>query len=223
MMRRGLRLSSLRVLLAAGCVLCAAAGFAQTSKGVPNALQGFSENRNKPVQIEAASLEVRDREKIATFSGNVNVTQGDTNMKSRSLIVYYDQDAGPGGMKAAQPGPQGVQQIRRLEAKGGVVVTQKDQVATGDQGIFDMRANTVTLLGNVVVTKGKSVMQGARLVVNLDTGVSTVDAGKSNGPVRILIDQGDAKATSKDTKPETRSDTTRSSNSRDPIKLPALR
>ena len=52
-------------------------------------------------------------------------------------------------MKAAQaPAPGGgSQQIRRLEAKGGVIVTQKDQTATGDTGMFDMRANTVTLTG----------------------------------------------------------------------------
>ncbi len=195
-MTRGSFTTSLRIALVAACaalVLAGSAVLAQAPKGVPNALQGFSENRGKPVQIEAQSLEVRDRDKVATFSGNVNVTQGDTNMKTKSLVVFYDQEATPGAMKAAQPGPEGAQQIRRLEAKGGVVVTQKDQVATGDQGIFDMRANTVTLLGNVVVSKGKNVMRGERLVVNLDTGISTVDAGKGSGPVKMLIDPNDAR------------------------------
>ena len=48
-------------------------------------------------------------------------------------------------MPAAKPGPGGSSQISRLEAKGGVTVTQKDQTATGDTGLFDMKANTVTL------------------------------------------------------------------------------
>ena len=109
---------------------------------MPNALQGFSQNRDQPVHIEAASLEVRDKDKVATFSGNVVVTQGDTSMRCKSLVVFYDQEDGKGGktsMKAAQPGPGGKQQIRRLEAIGGVVVTQKDQTATGELGIFDMK------------------------------------------------------------------------------------
>ena len=38
-----------------------------------------------------------------------------------------------------------------------MVVTQKDQTATGDNGIFDMSANTVTLIGNVVVIKSQNV------------------------------------------------------------------
>jgi lipopolysaccharide export system protein LptA len=92
-------------------------------------------------------------------------------------------------MPAAQPGPGGSSQISKLEARGGVTVTQKDQTATGDTGYFDMKANTVTLVGNVLVSQGPNVLHGERLVVNLTTGVSTVDAGKSNGPVRMLIEQ----------------------------------
>ena len=154
----------------------------------PNAMQGFSKNQNKPVQIEAASLEVRDKEKKATFIGNVHVVQGDTTMRCKILVVHYDGEAAS-GMKAAQPGPGGQQQITRLEAKGNVVVTQADQTATGDNGLFDMRSNTITLTGNVVVSQGKNVVRGERLLVDMTTGVSTVEAGAGGGPVRMLIEQ----------------------------------
>ena len=103
--------------------------------------------------------------------------------------VYYQDDGKSGGVKTATPGPGGQQQISRLEAKGGVIVTQKDQTATGDTGVFDMRTNTVTLTGNVMVTQGQNVMRGERLVVDLTSGVSRVEAGKNNGPVRMLIQQ----------------------------------
>lgn len=148
---------------------------AQPMSGPPNALQGFSVNRDKPVHITSATLEVRDKEKKATFLGNVLVAQGDTTMKSKTLDVYYDQDGAPGETKAAQPGPPGQQQIRRLEAKGGVIVTQKDQTATGETGLFDMQANTVTLIGSVVITQGQQVIKGDRLTVDLTTGVSHVE------------------------------------------------
>lgn len=150
--------------------------------GPPNALQGFSQNRGQPVQIEAATLEVRDKDKIATFSGNVHVIQGDTDMRSRTLVVFYEEDVSvKTGVSAAQPGPGGASQIKRLEAKGSVIVTQKDQTATGDTGIFDMRANTVTLLGNVVISQGQNVLRGERLVVDLTTGVSRVEGGRVQG------------------------------------------
>ena len=176
---------SLAAIAMAGAVLAAPA---PGNRGVPNAVQGFSTNRDKPVQIEAATLEVRDKDKVATFSGNVHVVQGDTTMRCKTLVVHYDNTA-TAGMKSATPGPGGQQQITRLEAKGGVVVTQAEQTATGDTGLFDMRANTITLLGNVVVSQGGSVLRGERLVVDMTTGVSKVDAGASRGPVRMLIEQ----------------------------------
>src|SRR4051812_1122008 len=160
--------------------------------GVPNAMQGFSQNRDQPIQIEAASLEMRDKKKEATFSGNVKVVQGDTTMTSKSLVVFYDSGPAPAGstspstaapkgaksgtMQAATPGPGGSSSIRRLEARGSVVVTQKDQVVTGETAIFDPRANLITMAGGVVLTQCKNVLKGDRLKVDMTSGVSRVES-----------------------------------------------
>jgi len=158
--------------------------------GPPNALQGFSQNRDEPVKIQADRLEVRDKEKVATFTGNVHVTQGDTEMRSKVLVVFYEDNGKTGttaaaSMKAAQPGSD-QQQIRRIEATGRVKVTRKDQNAEGDSGTFDMQSNTVTLTGNVIVTRGKDVSRGQRLVVDLNTGVSRIESA-AGGQVESLI------------------------------------
>ena len=165
------------------------------SQGPPNALQGFSQNRDQPVHIEAATLEVRDKQKQATFSGDVRVKQGDTGLRCKSLVVFYEQSGESTNasktLQAANPGPGGEQRIKRLEARGGVVVTQKDQTATGELGIFDMKTNTVTLTGNpVVMTQGQNVLRGGKLVVDLTSGVSRVEAGKSGQGVQMLVQPG---------------------------------
>ena len=83
----------------AACVLALLAGGeagAQSAvQGVPNAMQGFSQNRDQPIQIEAASLEMRDKKKEATFAGNVKVVQGDTIMTSKTprRVLRFDLDA----------------------------------------------------------------------------------------------------------------------------------
>ena len=168
--------------------LCAALAFAwmpqsalAQQQSVPNALQGFSQNKDQPVKIEAASLEVRDKEKIATFSGSVIVTQGDTTMRCKSLTVHYDAESKSSGMKTAQPGPGGSSSIKKLEALGGVHVTQKDQTATGDKGLFDMKSNSITLSGNVLITQGQNVLRGERLVVDVATGAARVEGGRVSG------------------------------------------
>jgi lipopolysaccharide export system protein LptA len=168
-----------------------------TVTGVPNAMQGFSQNRDQPIQIESATLEMRDKKKEATFSGNVKVIQGDTTMTSKTLVVFYESSAAAGAtpaanskaaaksapIQAATPGPDGASSIRRLEARGSVVVTQKDQVVTGETAVFETKTNLITMLGGVVLTQGKNVLRGDRLMVDMTTGVSRVesDSGRVQG------------------------------------------
>jgi lipopolysaccharide export system protein LptA len=161
--------------------LCGVDATAQRDPGPPNALQGFSQNRDEPVKIRAASLELREKDKMATFTGDVYVLQGDTEMRCKVLVVSYETETVTRTANAAPPGPGGDRQVRLIEAKGDVVVIQKDQNATGDAATFNMRENTVTLAGNVVVTRGSNVIRGQRLVVDLTSGVSKMDGGRIDG------------------------------------------
>ncbi|ALK08316.1 LptA/OstA family protein [Blastochloris viridis] len=220
-MKRVLMPRVLIPIVLAAASLAAPAGAQQGN--VPNALQGFAKNRDQPVRVEAASLEVRDRDRTAVFTGNVVVQQGDTTMRSKQLVIHYNLDADKGQDKgqakgqaakgqadksqAAKTATEGVapRQIERLEASGGVIVNTREQTATGDNGLFEMKKNTVTLSGNVVLMQGPNVLRGERLVVDLNSGVSRIEAGKGgSGRVQGLFvpgseksDKGDAKAESK--------------------------
>jgi lipopolysaccharide export system protein LptA len=170
--------------LRGGPTQAGAALHAQQSNGPPNALQGFSQNRGKPIKITSATLEVRDKDKMATFSGDVLLVQGDTTMRSKTLVVFYDDDA-PAKPAPGQADPQQNQQIKRVEAKDDVVVVQKDQTATSESGIFDMKANTATLVGNVVISQSANVVQGDTLTVDMTTGVSRLACGTAHEKCRV--------------------------------------
>jgi len=201
------------VAVSAIAALISCSALAQTrpaprGSGTPNAMQGFSKNKGQPVNIEAERLEVRDKDKVATFSGKVVVVQGDTTMRCKTLTVFYDPDSGgkngdakpdtksgtkPDTKPVAKVGPAGDQKIKKLEAKGDVVVTQNDQVATGDAAVFEMATNTVTMSGNVVLTQGQNVLRGSRLVVDMTTGYSRVESGAgNNGRVQGLFVPSDS-------------------------------
>jgi lipopolysaccharide export system protein LptA len=208
-MMRSLQFFALGVALSAS-----APAAAQTPPpATPSPFQGLTQgqNQNQPVQIEAATLEVRDKTKQATFSGNVQVVQGETTMKCQSLVVFYGQEVGLGAdgtpvaatttAAKSTPGmPQGAQNIRRIEARGGVTVITKDQNASGDLGVYDLKTKTITLSGNVVVSQGQNVIHGERVVVDTTTGNARVEsassAGNSTGTgappgrVRALIQPG---------------------------------
>jgi len=183
------------IALALAAAMAAAAQPAQ--KDQPGgAMQGLQINRDQPVKIESDALEVRDKSQQATFSGKVKLTQGDTVLQCASLVIFYENEsAAPaqkkGGSKNAQKSGTGVgggQQIKRAEAKGDVLVTQKDQTAKGDNGVFDVKTNTITLTGNVVVTQGANVLRGDRMLVDLTTGVSRVESGQSKTGERQRVE-----------------------------------
>jgi lipopolysaccharide export system protein LptA len=180
-----------------------------------NPAQGIiNDNQDQPIQIDAATLEVRDKEKMATFAGDVQVVQGDTTIKCQRLVVFYGPEPGTAAAAQAkrqqqQPQQQGQQpqqagglpsrqqDIRRIEARGGVTVISKDQTASGDLGVYDLKTKTITLLHNVTVAQGKNVLHGERVVVDTVSGNAHFDSNteaqngtsvvKSPGRVRAVI------------------------------------
>jgi lipopolysaccharide export system protein LptA len=198
-MTRHLSFCAVMVALLASGLAVAQAPRPAAGPPVQSLLQG-GQDKDQPVQIEAASLEVRDKNKMATFSGDVQVVQGDTTMKCQKLVVFYGQEvgiaqkeAGQGGApapdtKPALAGPKGAQNIRRIEARGGVTVITKDQNASGDLGVYDLIAKTITLTGNVVVSQGQNVIHGERVVVDTVSGNARVESNNQGGggtPTRV--------------------------------------
>src|SRR5580692_1345788 len=123
-MTRRLPLCAVTLALLAPGLAAAQAPRPAAGPPVQGLLQG-GQDKDQPVQIEAASLEVRDKNKMATFSGDVQVVQGDTTMKCQKLVVFYGQEVGIAGNDKAAPAatpvttskstpgmPQGAQNIR---------------------------------------------------------------------------------------------------------------
>ena len=143
-------------------------GAAAAQNQVQGALQG--QNNGQPIHIEAMTLEIRDKDKTATFSGNVKVVQGDTTMRCRTLSCSTGRKKvralprpppPPRPPRASRPRHAARGNIRRAEARGDVTVVTKDQNASGDLGVYDTKTKTITLTGNVVVRQGKNVVRGS--------------------------------------------------------------
>nr|WP_089221441.1 LptA/OstA family protein [Sphingomonas laterariae] len=146
-------------------ILLASAAGPALGQGAVSALKGH--NSNAPVDVEADRIEVQDRADRAIFSGNVNVRQADLTMNSARLTVAYS-----GGTSGTQ--------IQRLDASGGVTVRSPSETARGSVAIYDLDRRLITMLGNVTLTQGANTVNGGRLVIDLDSGRSTID-GKGVG------------------------------------------
>src|SRR3546814_5587087 len=67
--------------------------------------------------------------------------------------------------------------ILRIDADGGVQVRSPSESARGDYGIYDLNSRIITLIGSVSLNRGDTQVRGQRLVMDLNTGRSTLDGG----------------------------------------------
>ena len=202
------------VALALGLLL-AAPVFAQT---LTNSFGGLSKSSKDPIDIESDVLVVHDSQKYATFKGNVKAVQGTTTLRARELDVHYtgggdklltgqdqnqDKKEGSGEQAAVEARPadakdgQGASadsgtQITQIEAKGDVIITSdNDQTTSSEWAIYDVPSQQVTVGGNVVLTQGKNVLKGDRLVIDLKTGESRFEnpgnTATAGGRIRALF------------------------------------
>jgi lipopolysaccharide export system protein LptA len=140
------------------------------------AFAGFDTGSNEPIQIEADKLEVRDPEKIAIYTGNVKVRQGETVLEAPELRVFYTGEPTQTAESGAQAAPGS--QVSRIEAGPHVTVTSKDQTASGNQAVLDMTQDLITMTGSVVLTQGPNIVRGERLIVNLKTKQGSMAGGR---------------------------------------------
>lgn len=170
---------------------------------VTNSFGGMSKNSNEPIDIESDMLTVFDAKKIATFKGDVRAVQGTTTLRAGELNVHYiggagklagqrGEDAVAAKQEAQAKGDDPQTNIKRLEARGNVVITSEDdQTTSSDWAIYDVAAQLVTVGGNVVLSQGENVLKGNRLIIDLQTGESrfenTGTAATGGGRIRALF------------------------------------
>ncbi|WP_228242404.1 LptA/OstA family protein [Porphyrobacter sp. GA68] len=141
-----------------------------------NAQAFAGQDTNAPVDFAADRIQLQDRENRVVLTGGVVIRQAALTLRAeRALINYTDT----GGL-----------QIDRLTATGGVTVTRNNETVRGQVAVYDFDRRLITMSGDVRVARGTDNLRGGRLVIDLRSGVATVDGsaggpGTSAGPGRV--------------------------------------
>lgn len=136
--------------------------------GMDLAAQGIARHDTRaPVTYDAGKFVLDDRANQVIVSGGVIVTQADLRIQSDRMLMNFT-DAGS-------------VEIQRITATGGVVVTRGDERASGDNAVYDFNRRIITMAGNVRLRRGSDTLNGGRLVIDLDSGLSTIDGAASGG------------------------------------------
>jgi len=136
-------------------------------------LGGVAFQSDRPVNINADSLEYDNSANRILFEGNVVARQADIVMFADKMDVLYDDE----------------NEIRTITSKGNVKVTQGDRIATGDQIIFDNQEQKIIVTGNPRVWQGDNIIQGKKITVFLNEDRSIVEGGPE-GRVNATIYPG---------------------------------
>jgi lipopolysaccharide export system protein LptA len=168
---------------------------AQSSGGAGSGdiFTGFNAKSKDPIQVDAKTLEIYNdkKQRISVFSGNVVVTRGPTIMHATTMKLYSDLDSkDPKGSAGKEPKSSS---FTRIEAFGPISVTSEDQSVTGSNAVVDMKTQILTVTGNVVLTRGKDVATGEKLVVDMRTGRAKIDQAPGK-PIRVIISPETASA-----------------------------
>jgi len=134
---------------------------------------------NAPIDIEADRLDVNDRAKTAVFRGDVIVRQGRYTLRTAELLAGYSGESGLASGLQDQPGKsRQAMQLKTVRTRSSVHISSEEgQTARGDSADFDVTANIVTLIGDVVLTQGGHTVTGPRAIMNLNTGEAQVVPG----------------------------------------------
>ena len=147
--------------------LCAAIAGISMLSSASTAQSIRNHNSNAPVDFSAASMELQDRADRVVLSGGVTAIQAGLTLKASRVTAAYSSNGGV--------------DVNRLDATGGVTVTKDDLRATSSSAIYDLDSSLITLLGNVRLVQGNNRLNGGRVVIDLNSGRSTINGGSAPG------------------------------------------
>ncbi|WP_409646826.1 LptA/OstA family protein [Sphingorhabdus sp.] len=147
--------------------LCAAIGSMAMLSSASTAQSIRNHNSNAPVDFSAASMELQDRADRVVLSGGVTAIQAGLTLKANRVTAAYSSNSGI--------------DVNRLDATGGVTITKDDLRATSSSAIYDLDSSLITLIGNVNLVQGRNRLTGGRLVIDLNSGRSTINGGGAPG------------------------------------------
>ncbi|NDC36619.1 MAG: hypothetical protein EBZ48_01050 [Proteobacteria bacterium] len=137
-------------------------------------LLGLDQNRKDlPTYIKAEQLTVNNKERIFSYSGGVEVTQGDLVLTAQTLDGSYDEK----------------NQIKELVARQNVVIVKGEGIhASGERAVYDRASEILLLTDNPELNQGGSILTADRIRIFLKENRSIAE-----GQVRVKVVRDDKK------------------------------
>jgi lipopolysaccharide export system protein LptA len=143
----------------------------------PMPASALSNDAQQPIQIEADSLMVRDKEKTSTYTGNVRLNQGSIKIRCEQLTLYFGDNKELILMKmTGAPATFRLLDDQQQELRG-----------EAEQMEYRISESILILIGNAMFTHAGDTIESNQIQVDTNSGSVEAGGSESDGRVRTLI------------------------------------
>jgi lipopolysaccharide transport protein LptA len=130
------------------------------------------EEKEEKIEIAAEKMNYQPQNNILFYEENCSLKGRNIQLQSDSIYVYL--------MEAQE-------KLKRIFAKGKVVVVQGDREARGEEANYDLEEDTIVLTGNpVLVDKVKGMTEGDKLTFYLADGKIVIENKERGRSVTVI-------------------------------------
>lgn len=136
---------------------------------------------NEPIVIRSNSVEVDYKRYIVTFTGDVDIRNGELTIDCQKMFLYYqnlpDLDA-PDKTRSS---------IDKIIAEGKVIISRPaGGLAMAEKAVYFSEDEKVVLTGKPVIKQGDDFVEGARITLYLNENRSVVE-GSSDAKAKAVL------------------------------------
>ena len=119
----------------------------------------IANDRNEPISFSSDSLFFNEKTGTSELKGSVNISQGETSLSSDYAEITFNINTN---------------ELEKFFASGEVVLKSGNDIAMGDEAVYDFIKNELTLLGDVYFSQAGSTVKAEKAVINTETGSASM-------------------------------------------------
>jgi len=144
---------------------------------LPLQVFALSGDAQQPIHVEADSLEIRDKENISIYTGNVRLSQGSQEFRGERLVLNFSQQKEL--VLMTMTGTPAT--FRQIDDQ------QREMRGQADQMEYRASESTLLLLGNARFTHVGNTIESNIIRINTETESIQAGSTESDDRVRMLI------------------------------------
>ena len=116
-------------------------------------------DQNEPISFSSDSLFFNEKTGTSELKGSVNISQGETSLSSDYAEISFNINTN---------------ELERFFASGAVVLKSGNDIAMGEEAVYDFIKNELILLGDVYFSQAGSTVKAEKALINTETGSASM-------------------------------------------------